>query len=178
MHWYNYIFCVASYFLNNSKCWFIIFSPATELMFSRSIFQRPHEGVILFENGCFCGFEWFLMQLQEYVRRNSTASIQLSLLPLPFWAWPKCFVARFLSTPSQTRVLYSWAFFFQWCITLTATWYWFLQISSFQQSPIKLLTAETSCCKLLFRHLDAHLVISKGCVSLLKKLVAIMESKN
>lgn len=49
-HWYNDIFCVTSYFLYNSKCWFIIFSPATELMFSRSIFQRPHEqGVILFK---------------------------------------------------------------------------------------------------------------------------------
>lgn len=50
LHWYNDIFCVTSYFLYNSKCWFIIFSPATELMFSRSIFQRPHEqGVILFK---------------------------------------------------------------------------------------------------------------------------------
>lgn len=96
--------CFLSYLLSNTKCWFIIFSPATDLMFSRSVFQRSHEeGTFSLKMLGFV-FLQFSVLLQEYVWRNSMASIHLILLPPPLWALRKYFVAYRLSkTESQKR---------------------------------------------------------------------------
>lgn len=115
-----------------------LFSPTTDLMFSRSVFQAPHEeGVVLFGNAWVCVFAYF-----QCCYRSVSEGTAWHL-----YSWP-CYLSHFEHCPNilwlafyqnqnhKREVLHSWTFNFQWCIAGRGTCCWFLQLSSLLQSPL------------------------------------------
>lgn len=174
IHWHSYVFCLIFSVIPNVDSSFF---PLPLIWCSQGVFFKDHMKRVSFS-----------LEMLGFVFLHSFQCCYRSMSEGTVWhlcSW-SCYLSHLEHCPNilwltfsqkqnhKREVFRSWTFYFQWCITVRATCCWFLQLSSFLQSPLKLLTSETSYCKCLL----TFRCTSKGCVALWNNLVAVMESSN
>lgn len=173
IHWHSYVFCLIFSVIPNVDSSFF---PLPLIWCSQGVFFKDHMKRVysLWKclGLCFCSFQCCYRSMSE----GTAWHLYIWSCYLPHFE--HCanilWLTVYQKQNHKREVLHSWTFSFQWCITVRATCCWLLQLSSSLQSPRKLLTSETSCCKCLL----TFRCTSKGCAAFWNNLVAVMESSN